>query len=464
MHKQVILSYISDYKYYFIVNCVIYRRKFPVKGTNMYANYLIPDLDEGAEGSRVRASSDNIHVEKVLNDSIVNLKKILMMHHAGEMSHDMDAVRRHIEDRSKEVIDEELTRITGRLVHLQGPNPSHRIAAYAQLYTQLLEETEMVIFNEERRNGELLRLEGIQRKMEADRMQHMLAQKLAAKEQTVASLASDRVELEGQVRALLRSNESLKHELGKLLQEQTHTHQHAVELRMQGLDYKAEVERRCERVLRSIQSRMGFIPAGVMKNIQHLRTLKAPGDPAYDTIRRFAYREAFRARDAAQAGHAARAANPVRGGMDDDEDDEDEDEAADNGDGGTPMDDSGGAMETIDIGRLTLESDSPPDKDGLDGGSSPSIRASGGLASKWAEMIYEADGRDAGWSEGGATRKHYMDNRMWETDHNVSAPSSEDLGVDVMKKQGTVKGGGSRSVEDQRGESPSMGRLRYGSR
>jgi hypothetical protein len=57
-----------------------------------------------------------------------------------------------------------------------------------------------------------------------------------------------------------------------------------------------------------------------------------------------------------------------------------------------------------------------------------------------------------------------MDNRMWETDHNVSAPSSEDLGVDVMKKQGTVKGGGSRSVEDQRGESPSMGRLRYGSR
>ncbi len=77
----------------------------------------------------------------------------------------------------------------------------------------------------------------------------------------------------------------------------------AVEVRMQGLDYKAEVNRHCGRVLASIQSRMGFIPgitnyltaihaylltlilAGIQKEILYLKVLKAPGDPKYDEVR-----------------------------------------------------------------------------------------------------------------------------------------------------------------------------------
>ena len=55
------------------------------------------------------------------------------------------------------------------------------------------------------------------------------------------------------------------HEHGRLpldraIRNQAQTNQMAVEVRMQGLDYKAEVNRHCGRVLSSIQSRMGFIP------------------------------------------------------------------------------------------------------------------------------------------------------------------------------------------------------------
>ena len=89
---------------------------------------------------------------------------------------------------------------------------------------------------------------------------------------------------------------------------------------MQGLDFKAEIDRRCGKVLSSISARMGFVPSGILKTIQKLKVLKylfylfesnlptttttktttnlklficlsffkilkAPGDPSYDSAR-----------------------------------------------------------------------------------------------------------------------------------------------------------------------------------
>ena len=78
---------------------------------------------------------------------------------------------------------------------------------------------------------------------------------------------------------------------------------------MQGLDFKAEIDRRCGKVLASISARMGFVPSGILKTIQKLKVLKyfiyfsisidqskiyhlcllkilkAPGDPSYDSAR-----------------------------------------------------------------------------------------------------------------------------------------------------------------------------------
>jgi len=96
----------------------------------------------------------------------------------------------------------------------------------------------------------------------------------------------------------------LQRELDRAIRNQAQTNQMAVEVRMQGLDYKAEVNRHCKRVIASIQSRMGFIPgisfsltrlftyllayslpAGIQKEILYLQVLKAPGDPKYDDVR-----------------------------------------------------------------------------------------------------------------------------------------------------------------------------------
>lgn len=57
------------------------------------------------------------------------------------------------------------------------------------------------------------------------------------------------------------------------------------DIRMQGLDFKAEVDRRCAKVLASISSRMGFVPSGIQQTLLKLKVLKAPGDPAYDAVR-----------------------------------------------------------------------------------------------------------------------------------------------------------------------------------
>lgn len=206
-----------------------------------------------------------------------------------KLSHDPSNISIHIYKRAQESVEEQISRIIVKFINYQGPSPFHRVAAYAQLSTELMNELETMVFSDDNNALFSYKSEQRARQLEANRTHAMLTQDLAIKEQTIASLAADKEELENSNRELMRSNESLKKELEKALRNQAQTHQHAVEVRMQGLDYKAEVDRHCARVLTSIQSRMGFIPAGVQKEILYLKVLKAPGDPSYDEVRMHAY-------------------------------------------------------------------------------------------------------------------------------------------------------------------------------
>ncbi len=138
-----------------------------------------------------------------------------------------------------------------------------------------------------------------------------------------------------------------------------------------------------------------------MKNIQHLRSLKAPGDPAYDTIRRFAYAEAMGPRGGiADKEKAAndRSHHPTAGPSERSEEDGEED-------AGSAEEQSGAEREPTSpsvsaSSRSRSRSGSSPASDGIGGGaSSPSIATGGGRVSKWAEMIYAADGYHAGWNQ-----------------------------------------------------------------
>jgi hypothetical protein len=148
---------------------------------------------------------------------------------------------------------------------------------------------EAILFSEEIESLASIQGEHIQHREETNRLHSKLAQENAVKDQTIASLAADKAELENMIRELQRSTDATQRELDRAIQNQSSTHQHAVEVRMQGLDYKAEVDRRCAKVMKSIQSRMGFVPAGVQKQVMYLKVLKAPGDPNYDDVRLHTY-------------------------------------------------------------------------------------------------------------------------------------------------------------------------------
>ncbi len=213
------------------------------------------------------------------------MKSLLLRVHSAKMSHDPANVNIHVYKRAKEAIEEELSRIIVKLHNYQGVNPLHRVAAYSQLSTEIMTELESTVFNEDNNLIYDIKSENRLRQIESSRTHSMLTQELAVKvthslthsllfsihvhtltyifnikEQTIQSLAADKVELDNSNKELTRLNESLQRELDRAIRNQAQTNQMAVEVRMQGLDYKAEVNRHCKRVIASIQSRMGFIP------------------------------------------------------------------------------------------------------------------------------------------------------------------------------------------------------------
>jgi len=227
----------------------------------------------------------NLTIEKVLNEHLIKLKSILLKNNAIKLNHDQNMISHHVDKRSQEAIEEELSRLIIKLVQYKGPSLTHRATAYSQLASQLHQELEGQIFTDEKGTLTTLRAEQKQTKVELSRTHAHLQQEIVIKDQTIASLAADKNELENANIALSRSYEAVQRELDRALRNQSQTHQHAVEVRMQGLDFKAEVDRRCARIIASIQSRMGFVPSGIEKQVAYLKLLKAPGDPAYDHVR-----------------------------------------------------------------------------------------------------------------------------------------------------------------------------------
>ena len=71
-----------------------------------------------------------------------------------------------------------------------------------------------------------------------------------------------------------RHSHGLQRELESSLLQQAQTNQRIVELRLRGLDFKAEVDRRGGRVLRSVETRLGFVPSAIHKQVAYLKLLK----------------------------------------------------------------------------------------------------------------------------------------------------------------------------------------------
>jgi chromosome segregation ATPase len=108
----------------------------------------------------------------------------------------------------------------------------------------------------------------------SSRSSPLLVQQLASKEDEVIALTKVQLDLEQQVRETARSNESMRSQLEASLRNLARANQHIVELRLQGIDFKAEIDRRCDNVQKTVDQQMGFIPRAVQKQMIYLQTLK----------------------------------------------------------------------------------------------------------------------------------------------------------------------------------------------
>jgi predicted RNase H-like nuclease (RuvC/YqgF family) len=101
-----------------------------------------------------------------------------------------------------------------------------------------------------------------------------LTEEIAQKEQQIKSLQIEKKLLEYKNSSLLRTVELLSSELERCNRSLADIHQNNVEIRMQALDYKAEIDHCAEKILESITGRIGFIPSTVQKAIDRLRQMK----------------------------------------------------------------------------------------------------------------------------------------------------------------------------------------------
>jgi hypothetical protein len=173
----------------------------------------------------------NINCEKVLVDTLVSIRALIFRYHASTMSHDMSSVMGHVFQRAEEANEDDLSILISRLKSLQGPSNLHKITAYTQLTRQLVNDLEAAIFDENKNNVDLLQHEKMLMQQESLKIHNLLGRDLASKEQEVNKLTNLNQELELKVKALTRSNDSLKNELEQTLRDQANTHQLAVELR-----------------------------------------------------------------------------------------------------------------------------------------------------------------------------------------------------------------------------------------
>lgn len=111
-------------------------------------------------------------------------------------------------------------------------------------------------------------------KEESVRIHSKLTKEISEQKLLIDELNAKIADLDAANQLLTRTHTAIQRELEIASRNQTQTSQFCVELRMQGLDFKAEVDRRAEKIIASVQSRLGFVPSCIQKDVTQLRVLK----------------------------------------------------------------------------------------------------------------------------------------------------------------------------------------------
>ena len=226
------------------------------------------ELVKRAESVTERA----ITYEKILFDTLVSIKELLIKYNVEKLSNGT-VVSDALKERAVEGITDEISRITGKLSRLQGPCSTHKMTAYSCLSSTLVSEVSSAIYSFDRSELQSLKVALVDQKNESVVLHNEFTKELLTKNKEIETLHTTIDEMKSQTQALLNKNSSLKSEMDRMFHEHEEIKKNITELRMQGLDFKAEVDSRCTQVLHSVQSVMGFVPLHVQTNIQYLRIL-----------------------------------------------------------------------------------------------------------------------------------------------------------------------------------------------
>ncbi len=211
--------------------------------------------------------------EEVIYDELIALKTILLKSNASRTFHDFSMLQGHVQSRAVSAVEEDLNHLSEKLLALRGPSPNHRVTVFAQLFASLTNELEAAVFNVDRRSVYGLKNDHLAAKAVHDQQQTEYLEKLAKKDQIIQSLQAEQSSMDFKNKSLVRTVELLSKELEKCNGSLSNVHQRSVELRIQAIDFKAEVDKRAERILQSIQARVGFVPGTIQKHVTQLTQL-----------------------------------------------------------------------------------------------------------------------------------------------------------------------------------------------
>jgi hypothetical protein len=251
------------------------KKKVSTKFASATADRPSSPLRSGIKAANAEAThSASVHTaEEVLYDQLVALKTILLKSSSSRTFHDFSLLQGHIHTRAVAAVEDELRQISARLLQLRGPSANHRITAYTQLLASLTHDIEAAVFNVDRRAVSNMQNDQLAAKIETQQQQASWNEKLARKDQTILSLQSEHATMDFKNKSLIRTVELLSKELEKCNANLTNVHQRSVEVRMQAIDFKAEVDKRAQRVLQSVQARVGFVPETIQKHLSQLTAL-----------------------------------------------------------------------------------------------------------------------------------------------------------------------------------------------
>jgi len=181
-----------------------------------------------------------------------------------------------VNKRATEAVYEELTSTIRKLVNAYGPSNTHKLTAISILSKKLILQTEDVILT---KSEDVIRINELQNSIyqiqnDSLNRQNDLLKELIQKDLHIEQLKKEKLEMETKVEILKTTLLKQKSESDRIFNDCLEIQKNALETRLQGLDFKAEIEHRCDNILQSIQSKMGFIPLGIQNQIQHLRILK----------------------------------------------------------------------------------------------------------------------------------------------------------------------------------------------